>query len=421
MNGILFLGMTLPGLFGQAGDPLEGAADRIEKNRRGNAVILVERDEEPLPGARVVIEQTRHAFLFGANAFRLRPAGDDGPMKLYKERFKALFNHATLAFHWASYEKERGKPNEDRLRAMAEWCLSNGIEPKGHPVLWHGEFPKWIGEEEDIELVLQKRVQDTVGRFKGLIDRWDVMNESLDSFGNNNAYGRWFKRNGLSEATEKGLRWAAEANAGGAFLVNEYRTDPTHKKQLAELVERKAPLHAIGIQSGMQSGPWALPRVWKVCEGYAKYGLPIHFTEMIVLSGHQQKNAKTGRSEWPSTPEDEQKQAEYAEKLYTLLFSHPSVESVTWWDLADGGLSESPGGLLRRNMSPKPAYDRLMALIKDAWWTRRAEAVTGDDGCARLRGFYGTYTCTVTPPAGTPKTVTFELKKGVKDAIRVGM
>jgi hypothetical protein len=83
------------------------------------------------------------------------------------------------------------------------------------------------------------------------------------------------------------------------------------------------------------------------------------------------------------------------EKFYTMLFSHPSVQAITWWDLSDYGASQgAPAGLLRNDMTKKPAYNKLLALVRDNWWTR-GNVYTGDDGTARLRGFYGTYKLTI--------------------------
>jgi hypothetical protein len=48
------------------------------------------------------------------------------------------------------------------------------------------------------------------------------------------------------------------------------------------------------------------------------------------------------------------------------------------------------GGLLRFDMSPKPAYFKLKELLQEKWHTE-AKAVTDTDGCTAFRGFYGTY------------------------------
>ena len=74
-----------------------------------------------------------------------------------------------------------------------------------------------------------------------------------------------------------------------------------------------------------------------------------------------------GRS-WPSTPEHEARQADYVEKLYRTLFIYPAVECIVWWDLSDArSWKGAPSGLLRADMTPKPAYHRLHKLIKEEW------------------------------------------------------
>jgi endo-1,4-beta-xylanase len=289
-------------------------------------------------------------------------------------------------------------------------------------VIWHEVFPQWVTDGEPLEPLMEKRIQETVGRLTGLVDWWDVVNESLVAPNHKNPYGAWVKGTTPIEAVDRCLRWAAKANPKGYFLVNDFKVDPEYEKELAGLRERQAPFQAIGIQSHMHSGEWTMDRVWQVCETYAKIGLPIHFTEATVLSGPKEKPMKDWKSRrpgWLTTPEEEAKQADYVERFYTTLFSHPAVEAVTWWDFSDAGAwMGAPAGFLRRDMSPKPVYERLLGRIKGAWWTKRAEAVTGEDGRARLRGFLGSYAATVTPLGGTPKTLIFEIRKGQENAVK---
>ena len=54
-----------------------------------------------------------------------------------------------------------------------------------------------------------------------------------------------------------------------------------------------------------------------------------------------------------------------------MLFSHPAVAAVTWWDFTDqDAWQQAPAGLVRDDMSPKPAYEQLRSLIKGKWWTK---------------------------------------------------
>ena len=62
-------------------------------------------------------------------------------------------------------------------------------------------------------------------------------------------------------------------------------------------------------------------------------------------------------------------------------------------------LPEQVAGLVRADLTPKPAYHRLMDLVRGKWWTI-AEAETDDAGEARFRGFLGRYRVRVTTSAG---------------------
>lgn len=401
--------------------PAERAA-LIENHRKGDVIVAVRSDGRPVSGARVEIRQVRHAFLFGSNIFGLRPR-DDPLQQGYQERFVDLFNYATLPFYWRSYERVRGQRAEIRLAAMAGWCRAKGIAIKGHPVLWHETFPAWFGRDEAMEPAARQRIVDTVGRFAGLVDRWDVVNESLVAPEHDNAWGLFVKQVGPLEAVDRALRLARDAHPDGFFLVNDFKIGAEFEEQLAALRGRGAPFQAIGLQSHMHGGEWTLERAWEVCETYARFGLPLHFTEITVLSGPKEVpmgDYHRNREGWHTTPEDEASQAEYVEQLYELLFAHPAVDAITWWDLSDHeAWMRAPAGLVRADMSPKPAYERLMKKIKAEWWTTSAEATTGTDGRVQLRGFLGTYEGTVRLRDGTEHAIAFELDRGPAVVVEV--
>lgn len=198
---------------------------------------------------------------------------------------------------------------------------------------------------------------------------------------------------------------ARAANPKATLLVNDYQLGPRYYEILDALREGgKLLLDAVGLQSHMHDGGWPLRRVRNVCDTYAKLGLPLHFTEGTVVSG-----PRTGPGEnWGATaPELEEKQADYVAKFYTTLFSQPSVQAVTWWDFSDlGAWQGAAAGWLRKDMSPKPVYDRRLALIKDQWWTRTGGR-TNASGEFSARLFFGTHRVTAQLPDG--RTVTSEV------------
>ena len=96
-------------------------------------------------------------------------------------------------------------------------------------------------------------------------------------------------------------------------------------------------------------------------------------------------------TEWPTTPEGEERQAREAIQHYTTLFSHPLVEGLTWWDMFDGGWLNAPAGLVRKDGSSKPAYDEIMKLVKGEWWTPPTKLMTDEHGKVQFTGSFGDY------------------------------
>jgi GH35 family endo-1,4-beta-xylanase len=396
----------------------EAIRTRIEQHRMGELVVEV-RDSRnrPVRGATVKVEQQRHAFLFGCNIFELRPE-DSSPTQLeYQRRFKELLNFATLPFYWGSVEPTQGAPQYARLEAMARWCRENGITPKGHPLIWHEVWPGWAPSDPDQTIpLLEARVREIIPRFKDLITIWDVLNEC------NNAatyvrtgQGQWVRRDGPARVVETALRWAREASKGikTTLLYNDFNISDANVELLRELQARKALPDAIGIQSHMHGGTWPEEQIWTVAERFAQFGVPVHFTEATVISGPPRPVDFQSRArDWHTTPEDEERQARYVERFYTILFSHPKVHAITWWDFSDrAAWLGAPAGLLRADMSPKPAYDRLMKLIKGEWWTRAA-LTTNQQGAAKARVYYGTHRVEASTPSGLRGSATIEMPMG---------
>jgi endo-1,4-beta-xylanase len=396
---------------------MTSANDRIRQMRSADFVLsLVDTKGLPIRRAAIAVELTNHAFKFGSNAFNVRSIEDPDLQTAYEARFAALLNYATLPFYWGAYEREPGMTREGHLHQMAAWCSDHGIATKGHPLVWHEVFPGWAKDLPDAEVLaqLEARVRAIPTQFRGEVDIWDVVNEATVSQRFDNAVGRWVAREGAVDVVAAALRWARTGNAEATLLYNDFNLSEAFESLVGALLDRDAPIDAIGVQSHMHQGTRSLQKAWEVCESYARFGLPLHFTELTVLSGDLKRRDDndwhTRREAWPSTPEGEAAQAAYGVQLYTLLFSHPAVEAITWWDFADHNAWQgAPAGMLRADMSPKPLYERLMALIHGEWSTR-VRAHTDETGVLRCRCFYGIHTIRVTLASGDVATGTFAVE-----------
>ncbi len=421
----LVVGLGSPGwAAGPSEAELWSQADaRIEKHRKADAAVMVTFQGKPASGAKVSVEQTRHAFLFGSNIFLWGRVGDEEAEAAYRRRFAELLNYATLPFYWPSYEPERGRPQHEHAEQVARWCKEHGVATKGHPLAWNFAESRWLPDDsQEVRRLQMGRIEDCVSRFAGLIDRWDVVNEAThfdrEEFLKRapKLSGLW-KQLGRVEFTRECFEHARKAGPKATLLINDYRTDPAYVKLVEQLVDAqgKRLYDVIGIQSHMHGGAWTNAKTWEACERFARFGVPLHFTETTILSGDAGWERK---GPWLTTPDGEAKQAREVTRFYTMLFSHPAVEAITWWDFSDRrAWQRAPAGFLRADMSPKPAYNELLRLVKGKWWTR-TEAQTGADGAARFRGFLGEYRVKVAFQGRTIERP-FALTKGGENRLRI--
>lgn len=375
---------------------LEQADARIEKYRKGDAVLrLIQPNGDPFrTGASVRIAQTNHKFLFGCNIFKLGRCRTPQDNDAYEKHFAALLNFATLPFYWWNYERIRGRPDDARTDEIVRWCKAHNVTTKGHPLAWNWAEQRWLPDDPEAAMQAQfKRIERCVKRFAGDIDIWDVVNEATH-------YDREqlkkrapklteaIRKMGIAAYVCRAFRTACKANPKATLIINDYRTDPAYvNKVISKLVDENGqPLYdVIGIQSHMHGGYWGPQRAWQVCEQFAKLGVPLHFTETTVVSGPRRQER------WDTTPEGEKRQAQQVCEFYRVLFSHPAVEAITWWDFTDqNAWQRAPAGLVRADMTPKPAYEQLQRLVKGKWWTE-TDARAESGGNVHFRGFFGQY------------------------------
>lgn len=378
-------------------------------DRAASNTLTVRRpDGSLLASGEVEVEQVSHAFGFGNIGFDLVPVAngeepDDGLADLFVE----VFNTATLPFYWGGFEPTRGAPDTDRLLTAAQWLTQRGVRLKGHPLVWHTLAPSWLTSlpTAEVAAATRDRVRREVSAFAGLIDTWDAINEVviMPVFDNEpagqdrNAITRLCWEQGRVETVRLAFESARAANPAATLLINDFDLSTAYECLIEGLLEAGIAIDAIGLQSHMHQGYWGEERTLAVIERFARYGLPLHWTETTLVSGDlmpariEDLNDYQPAS-WPSTPEGEERQAEEIERHYRTLCTHPAVEAVTYWGITDrGAWLGAPAGLVRADGTPKPAYETLRRLVKQEWWLAPARVRTDAGGRAAVTGWPGDY------------------------------
>lgn len=369
--------------------------EAIRKNRfHGYTVRL-----PPDAPRSVCVRQVSHAFSFGSNIFGLVRNGAE--LDRYRETISALWNFGTLPFYWGRYEPEEGKPEARGVLDAARWAVDRGFTTKGHPLCWHTVCADWL-LKYDNDTILGKqldRIRRDVSLYAGLIDMWDVINEVVimprfDRY--DNAVTRICNHIGPVELTLRCFRAAREANPRATLLINDFLLSPEYEQLIERLLDRGCPIDAIGLQTHQHTGYHGVEYTLGVIERFGRFGKPLHFTEATILSGAPVPREVQDLNDykvavWPSTPEGEQLQGEQVGEYYSAIYSRPEVQALVWWDIRDGAWLGAPAGLVRRDYTPKPAFQRLEQLIKGEWWFHETELGADGHGCVHFTGPAGRY------------------------------
>ncbi len=385
-------------------------------HRTARAVVTVtDAAGRPRPDFPVRVAQRRHEFAFGNIGFDLIPlangerefhsnvfGGARNQLELLAERFVDVFNTATLPFYWRGFEPKRGRPDTTRLAVTARWFAERGISVKGHPLLWHTLAPQWLLPLSDDEVAAEAagRVTREVTQFRGLIDTWDAINEVVIMpvfTAEENAITRLAQREGRVGMVRLAFETARSANPRATLLLNDFDLSERYAHLIDDCLAAGIRIDALGLQSHMHQGYWGEEKTARVLERFARFGLPLHWTETTLVSGHLMPPEIEDLNDyqvdsWPSTPEGEERQADELVRHYTTLFAEPSVAAATYWGLTDDGAwLGAPSGLIRHDGSPKPAYEELRRLVRGEWWLAETQTRTDSHGQFTVDAYRGQY------------------------------
>lgn len=155
-----------------------------------------------------------------------------------------------------------------------KYCEENNMKMRGHTLLWHSQIPQWFFEDPtdpskpaSRELLLSRlktHIQTVVGRYKGKVDSWDVVNEVLsDSNGlrGDSEGSKWKSIIGDvdgdgydSDYIEYAFRYAYEADPDTKLIINDYGIEGSNRKRdemyslVKRLLEKGVPIDGIGLQ-----------------------------------------------------------------------------------------------------------------------------------------------------------------------------
>lgn len=311
------------------------------------------------------------------------------------------FNAVTAenAMKWERIRPEGKTWFWDNADRLVEHASKNDTHITGHTLVWHSQVPRAVFHDadgkklsrNDLLKVMEDHIGTMVGRYKGRIQAWDVVNEGIDEGNGWRKSSPWFDIIG-DDYMELAFRMTHAVDPQAQLLYNDYNMhNPAKrtflKKLFAEYLDRGVPIHGVGFQTHVGLAYPDLEEWEASLEAYAELGLKIHITELEVdvLPNPFQMSAEiSNRFEYsPETdpykgglPEQVQEQlAERYAQLFKLFIKHQnSIDRVTFWGLYDAvswknnfpinGRTNYPL-LFDRQRQPKPAYHKVLKMASD--------------------------------------------------------
>jgi endo-1,4-beta-xylanase len=318
---------------------------------------------------------------------------------LVKRHFNSITPENILKWEEVHPEPDRYSfEAPDRYVTFGE---NQGMQIIGHTLVWHWQTPDWVfqdtsGKPLSREALLERmkdHILTVMGRYRGRIHGWDVVNEAIMPDGSFRK-SKWLEIIG-EDYVAKAFEIARQADPSAELYYNEYDYEYRPKCEgvirLIKNLQAKG-LHVDGV--GIQ-GHWFLdfPRIEEI-EDYvlklAQLGVRLMITELDVgvlpfchLDSPKRDlssfDAETRRKYNPypnGLPEAVQNdQAKRYADLFSLFLKHRDKFSrVTFWGVHDGqswrsylpitGRSDYPT-LFDRRCQAKPALSAAIRTAQD--------------------------------------------------------
>lgn len=262
---------------------------------------------------------------------------------------------------WGALQTSRGQFNFAAADLLLDFAQKNRMAVRGHTLVWHQQLPRWMYgsfSPAEMEAILREHIQAVVGRYRGRIAYWDVVNEAIGD----DARPRLTPFAVLPDYIERAFRLARAADPQAKLFYNDYGAEGLGPKSdaiyalLKGLKEKGVPIDGVGFQAHLDlSFSPTGARIAENLERFARLGLEIHITEMDVrLSGPG------------SRAERLEKQAQIYQEVLQICLRQPRCKAFTLWGVTDGHSwrAASEPLIFDTDYRPKPAYFALQRALQ---------------------------------------------------------
>ncbi len=336
-------------------------------------------------------------FLIGTALNSLQAEGKDtAALKLVSKHFNSIVAENCM-------KSEVLQPKEGVFDfTLSDQLVELGTAQKafivGHTLVWHSQTPDWIFVNENAEAVvrdtliqrMKTHIQTVVGRYKGRVHGWDVLNEALNEDGSLRE-SKWYTIIG-PEYIELAFQYTHEADPEAELYYNDYNMYKPEKRDgalrmIKNLRAKGLKVHAIGMQAHYGLGMDVFNDIEASIQAFSAEGLQTMITELdvsvlpfpteeITAEISQTYANKAEFNPYLQTLPDsiQNELANYYSQLFKLYIKHgDKVSRVTFWGVNDSqswrnywpiaGRTDYPL-LFDRHSDAKPAFNAVIKLAQ---------------------------------------------------------
>lgn len=295
---------------------------------------------------------------------------------------------------WEAIHPEPGRYDFEAADRFVAFGEKHDMFIVGHTLVWHSQTPRWVFEDADGNPVsrdtllarMRDHIHTVVGRYRGRVHGWDVVNEALNEDGTLRA-SPWHRIIG-EDYLAKAFQYAHEADPAAELYYNDYSLENAPKREGAvrlvrSLLDQGLTVTGIGSQ-GHNNLSWPSPEQQdSTIQAFADLGVDVIVSELDIdvlprAMGGQSADVSLSAelqerlNPYPDALPDSVQQAlaqRYADLFEVYLKHRDAVSRVTFWGVTDGdswkndwpvrGRTNYPL-LFDREGRPKPAFDAVL-------------------------------------------------------------
>jgi endo-1,4-beta-xylanase len=280
----------------------------------------------------------------------------------YAATFARHFDYVTAEYEmkWDPTERQPGVFDFAGADAIASFAAAHGMKIKGHALLWHQALPAWVGAlaPADLRAAIVSHIQAVVGRYRGQIVAWDVVNEAVADDGSGLRDSVFLQK--LGEGfLDLAFRTAHEADPAALLIYNDYGGEGLGSKSdaiyalVSRLRARGVPVGGVGLQMHVaaQSRPPSADIAANMSR-LAALGVLVNVSEMDVrirnVAGDLAARLAVQRGEYRD--------------IVAVCVAEPACHAVTFWGFTDryswidSFFGPDDPLLFDESYAPKPAF-----------------------------------------------------------------